>query len=341
MAVGAAVAIGGGPPPPRPLLLILTGLPDAARRRGGQGVRHRVGPRRRLLRLGDRPRVRRPAARWRRLVPGQPPTPATSSLLPVAVLAVIAAHLLPAGQGRVARASRPRAASWSGPSASSCSASACSSTRCSCRAVDHAGADPGHRGAALREGVATGERRAPPGPSRQAPGRARGRPAPTRSGRQTSPVLAAPAGQPPHRPDRGRATRSAETSSRSPPSTEPARPSCAACPARWPSSVRPGQLHRRRGVGRAAPARRAQPAAGPRPGLHRSTAASGRPPDLRVLRPLLGRLVPAAQDVARPRSTPGSAVEGYDHIERAMADGHRPDPGPAPPGRLGVGRASG
>ena len=34
----------------------------------------------------------------------------------------------------------------------------------------------------------------------------------------------------------------------------------------------------------------------------------------------------------------GFAVEGYDHIERAVAVGHRPDPRPAPPRRMGVGR---
>ena len=54
------------------LFLIVTGLHDLLRRSRGQGGRHGVGPRR-VLRLGDRPRRRRGAHGWRRLVPGRSP----------------------------------------------------------------------------------------------------------------------------------------------------------------------------------------------------------------------------------------------------------------------------
>ncbi len=92
--------------------------PRPARRSRGQGLGHGVDAGR-VLRLRRRPGHRRPPARWRRLVPRRQPAAASLAMLPFAVLGRLDADLLRAGQGRVARASTPRAASWSGPSASS------------------------------------------------------------------------------------------------------------------------------------------------------------------------------------------------------------------------------
>ena len=82
--------------------------PRRARRRGGQGLRHRLGPWR-LLRLGGRPPHRRPALRRRRLVPRHHPARAHRGAAARRARR-LAAHLLRAGQGRVARASTPAAA---------------------------------------------------------------------------------------------------------------------------------------------------------------------------------------------------------------------------------------
>ena len=98
-----------------------------ARRRGRQGVGHGLAAWR-VLRLGRRPRHRRPAARRRRLVPRDASTAATSAMLPLAVLAMSHAHLLRAGQGRVARLRRPRRAHGAGRADHRCSASGCCST---------------------------------------------------------------------------------------------------------------------------------------------------------------------------------------------------------------------
>ena len=91
MSVACAVAVGVGAlrarrAPPRP-----HGHPRHARRRRRQGLRH-VQPARRLLRLGQRPRHRRPALRRRRLVPRVATD--QSRYLPVLAFAVFATAVL-------------------------------------------------------------------------------------------------------------------------------------------------------------------------------------------------------------------------------------------------------
>ena len=87
----------------------------SARRPGGQGGRHGLGARG-LLRFGDRPGGRRRPHVRLCLVPGRPgrgsPGPAAHGHP-----GRDRPHLLRAGQGGVARASRPGAGSWNGPSA--------------------------------------------------------------------------------------------------------------------------------------------------------------------------------------------------------------------------------
>ena len=100
-AAATAVAVAHRPPPPGHRPAHPDRPPRPARRTGGQGLRHLVGPRG-VLRLGDRPGVRRPDPRRRRLVPGvDPPRPPGAAALrrPRRHLP----GLLPAGQGRVAR----------------------------------------------------------------------------------------------------------------------------------------------------------------------------------------------------------------------------------------------
>ena len=80
-----------------------------ARRSGGQGGRHVLGPGR-LLRLGDRPRGRRPPDGWRGLVPGLGRTRAIWSLLPLAVLGRRPRWSPTSGPRPSRSASRPRAA---------------------------------------------------------------------------------------------------------------------------------------------------------------------------------------------------------------------------------------
>ena len=142
MAVGAAVAIGAGALRAGLVLLILTALPDVldgavakasgtASPRGAffDSVADRVTD---ALLFGGvawylsttHRSGRGPAARRARRV---------------------AADLLRAGQGRVARASTPRAASWSGPSGSCSSASACCSATARPGAVGDARAHRVHR----------------------------------------------------------------------------------------------------------------------------------------------------------------------------------------------------
>ena len=76
-----------------------------SRRGGGQGLGHRRSPGR-LLRLGLGPRHRRPAPRWRGLVPLHDPLRAHRR--PAARRSRrLDAHLLRAGQSRVARVRRP------------------------------------------------------------------------------------------------------------------------------------------------------------------------------------------------------------------------------------------
>ena len=101
-ATGAARRDRRGAVPPRHRPPHPDGRPRPLRRGGRQGVGHRVGPRR-LLRLGHRPRRRRPAPRRRGVVPGRRTAAGTSSLLPLAILAGRLPRLVPARQGRVAR----------------------------------------------------------------------------------------------------------------------------------------------------------------------------------------------------------------------------------------------
>ena len=268
-----------------------------ARRRGGQGVGHGLAPGC-LLRLGVRSGLRLAAAGRRGLVPGQHPPRPPRRCCP-----------WPCWRRRSSsRTSGPR------PSRSGFAAKGGIMERAERdhparlrpavrlaarrRAVDHAGADAGHRRAAVRQGVATGQRRAAAGLA-QAAG-----PAPGRSGH-------------PQRPSRRRRCGSAGRATAALPDPgvrlgpldiEPVSTVYRAGSAfvrAVPRPVaehrrRPGQLDRRRGLGRAAAADRAQPAARARPGLHRRAAASGRPPDVPLLHALLGRLVPAAQAVGRP-----------------------------------------
>ena len=95
-------------------LLALTGLPRPAGRPGGQGGGHGLGARR-LLRLGDRPGGRHRRHGWRGLVPGVGPRgpPGPAARWPSSA----SARSSPTSGPRPRRsASRPRAASWSGPS---------------------------------------------------------------------------------------------------------------------------------------------------------------------------------------------------------------------------------
>ena len=107
MAVGAAIAIGAGALRVGLLLVILTAVPDlldgAVAKASGT-----ASPSGRVLRLGHRPGA--PTRCCSAASPGTSPrsTAATSAMLPLAVLAMSHAHLLRAGQGRVARLRRPR-----------------------------------------------------------------------------------------------------------------------------------------------------------------------------------------------------------------------------------------
>ena len=107
-----------------------------------------------------------PALRRRRLVPRRRPQPGRIAVLPLAVLARVDAHLLRAGQGRVARLRRPRrahgagrahhparlrpavrVAAGAGPVADAgahrCSPPSSASSRCGARPVGPAGAAAG------------------------------------------------------------------------------------------------------------------------------------------------------------------------------------------------------
>ncbi len=97
------------------------------------------------------------------------------------------------------------------------------------------------------------------------------------------------------------------------------------------------RLPRRRAVGRAATADRAEPPPGRRSRAHRSGPAPGRAPHLRFLHALLGRLVPSAQAVAGPDRCRlrGRGLRPHRPGDRL---GNRPHPGVAPPRRMGVGR---
>ena len=138
------------------VLLVLAAVPDVldgavAKASGTAPARGRV------LRLGDRPGHRRPAARRRRLVPRVAPTPAACAVLPFAVLA--ASMLISyerakaeslgfdAKGGLMERAERIIAAR----------ASACCSTCCSCPCCGSCWSlTLFTAGAAVRQGVAPG-----------------------------------------------------------------------------------------------------------------------------------------------------------------------------------------
>ena len=117
MAAAAAVAIANGYLRAGPAAARAHRGARRARRRRGQGVRHRVAPRR-LLRLGGRPGQRRPAARRRGLVPGLHPAGPHRGAAPGRARRVDARS--PTSGPRPSRwASTPAAGSWSGPSGSS------------------------------------------------------------------------------------------------------------------------------------------------------------------------------------------------------------------------------
>ena len=348
-----AVAIANGWLRAGLLLLVLTARPRRARRRRGQGLGHRLAPRR-LLRLGRRPGHRRAAARRRGLVPRRPPSRAASSVLPLAVLGAsmlisyerakaeslgfdARGGLMERAERLVVPRLRPAVRLAARP-----------------RPVGDAGPHPAHRRPAVRQGVAPGvgarrSSRWPPagGPAgwparRSAPGGARPL-------AQPPPALSAGDPSPPARPRRCRWT-----------CVDPRRTARASAVAQG----LPGG-GRRRGSRRAWPrlaALRPQRRAGamvernlrrvdPRPARARRCArrVAGRLP---VLRPLLRRVVPAARRSAPPSSTPASPstatststrpstraaapILGLPHLGRLGVGGVLADAGPRAPGHRG------
>ena len=156
----AAVAIGNGALRARPAAARAHRRPRRARRRRGQGLGHRLAPR---ARSSTRSPTASPTPSCSAAWPGtwRPPSGGRIAVLPLAVLGAVDAHLLRAGQGRVARLRRPGRAHGAGRAPHRSSASACCSTSLLVpvlwvmlvlTAV--------HRRPAVREGVAPG-RRAP------------------------------------------------------------------------------------------------------------------------------------------------------------------------------------
>ena len=316
--------------------------PRRARRCRRQGVGHGVGPGR-LLRLGRRPPHRRPPARRRRLVPRH--HPARPHRRAAAGRAGRVDARSPTSGPRPSRsASTPRAASWSGPSASSPSASACCSTRCSSPCSGSCWSlTAGHRRPALRQGVAPGQL-GPAAAGPQRPVRAVARARTVAGVAATRPAgVAAPAPAPPHAlsakagrtgaarrwpvdPDVRRLPRSAP----SPPRRCPARPST-----RWPAARDgPGRRlmdGRRQVVERNL--RRVHGGSLDGADLQRAVVR-----DLRLLRPLLDRVVPAAGHRRRRPRARGCPPRGSSTSTRRSPPGDGRDPRPAPPRRVGVGR---
>ena len=317
MAVGAAVVHRHRPPHARPALPGAHRHPRPARRRRGQGLGHRRAPGR-VLRLRVRPRHRRAAVRRRRLVPRHRPSPASwrcSRGRPRR----LADRVLRAGQGRLARLRRQGRASWSGPSASSCSASACSSRRLLVPVlwlmvvlnVDHrrasassrCGARPAERRRVITTRRAARRRAARSASTASAERRARAAPAPRRRRRATRGLgvdlvtAAVPRA-------------AALLAARCP---RPVADLTAKALSRAAATV---SAERRMLVDRNL--RRAPPRArgpGPRPRRRRH---------LRHLRPLLGRLVPAARACTPPRSTATSPSRASTTSPTSVAAGTRP-----------------
>src|SRR5690606_34202310 len=125
-----------------------------ARRRGGQGVRHRLAPGR-VLRLHRRPGERRPPARRRRLVPRLDAAGAHRGAA-AGRAGRVHARQLRAGPGRVPRLRRPRRADGAGRAHRRPGLRPAVRVAARAGAVGHAGADPVHRPAAVRQGVAPG-----------------------------------------------------------------------------------------------------------------------------------------------------------------------------------------
>ena len=152
----AAVAIANGALRAGLLLLVLCRAARPPRRRGRQGLRHRRSARR-LLRLRVGPRHRRAPARRRRLVP-LVHAPRADRGAPARRPRRVDAHLLRAGQGRVARLRCPRGRHGARR------ADHRPRVRPPVRLPAHPGAladarpHPHHRGAAVHQGLAAGQR---------------------------------------------------------------------------------------------------------------------------------------------------------------------------------------
>ena len=319
------------------LLVILAALPDlldgALAKASGNASQRGA-----FFDSDGRPLHRHRASRRRRLVPGvvgrRPLGPAALRHRRLRL-----AHLLPAGQGRVARARRQGRADGAGRAGHPAVHRPAVRLAADPDPVDHAGADGVHRGPALRQGVAQAAVAPARRPASSAPGRAgaaavspgrTARRAPARRRRSTpAPV------------DRTAAVAD-------PPTGVGRLTGCASASplAAWPC---PGRVGRRLAAPSAsAPASgmrgtagdgRAPPAAG-RPGRcgpSRSRRAVQQAFDSYARYYVESFRLPALPPPSR--RPPGFALEGYEHIADGLDAGQRRDPRPAPPRRLGVGRA--